>query len=141
MGDAGMVDIYDIIDYLWSQAQTAADAVEQDGYSLALRTVGAARRGATNPFSEAVIACFGCTLDKHIERRAARKEFYASEMRQVASNRAKEAAARAAAARSMHGMRTPGEEIDVRLPLESERPTPSGLSSKDTDDGLAVDVT
>jgi hypothetical protein len=74
-----------VLDYVYGEAQSSADAFERDGYSLALAIIGAARRSSPIPFSEAVFSVFGCSLERHRERRAARKEFFDAEFRTVAS--------------------------------------------------------
>src|ERR1039458_7182922 len=82
------VVLRDALDYLYGCAQSAETSAERDGFSLALALLGAARRGSSHPFTEAVFQCFGCSLEKHIWRRDERREFFAAEMRAVASNAA-----------------------------------------------------
>ena len=85
-----------ILNYVYGEAQSAADTFERDAYSLALAVIGAARRESKNPFTEACFSVFGCRIEKHIERRNEWRNLVYGEFRDVSSQRAAAAIASAA---------------------------------------------
>jgi hypothetical protein len=82
-----------VTDYLWHEAQECRTAFERDAFSLALAICGAVRRGDRDPVTSAAYACFGNSLPVYLRRRAERENMIYGEMRNVASQAAKNALA------------------------------------------------